>query len=186
MTIEAQLPDQERLPPEIDSRDGAEPLDELFIALGRLVFEFGQLEEALHDALWMALGGRDEVRILSAGLGFRQLLERFRALYAGFRDPVTGAAAGVDDLCALLDNLNTERNREVHSVWGFWADNGRPARMRRTSRRGSLALKLEAVEPHELLALAERMRLAAVKVWEVALDYERQRQMEETCGESLR
>jgi len=72
----------------------AEPQEELLLALGQLVFAFGQLDEALHDALWMALGQGDEVRILTSGLRFPQLIERFRAIYADFRDPISGSVGG--------------------------------------------------------------------------------------------
>lgn len=150
----------------------AEPREELFLALGHLVFAFGQLDEVLHDAMWMALGRRSETRILTSGLRFPQLVERFRAIYADFHDPISGSE-GVAELCTELNALNEERNREVHSVWGFWANSGRPVRAQRGLRRGSLSLKMETVEPAELLELAGRMDKATEKVWEVVLDYER-------------
>lgn len=150
-----------------------EPRDELLLALGRLVFEFDQLDEAMHHALWIALGRRDEIRILTSGLRFPELVDRFETLYAQFRNSATGGT-GVRDTCAVLRVLNSDRNREVHAVWGFWADSGRPVRSTSRLKKGGVAVRMEAVEPEELNSLAQRMADAADKVWEIALDHERQ------------
>jgi hypothetical protein len=157
-----------------DSSSPPQPRTELLVALGRVVLEFGLLDEALHDALWFATDQRDETRVLTSGLRFPQLVERFEALYATFRDPVSGRG-GVSELCAHLNSLNTDRNREMHAVWGFWADSGRPARTQRRLRKGSMSLKIETVEPATLEALVQRMSGATEKVWEIALDFQRQR-----------
>ena len=120
-----------------------EPRGELLLALGRLVFEFGLLDEALHDALWMATDRRDDTRVLTSGLRFLDLVDRFEALYAGFADPLTGAR-GVRALCAELRTLNSDRNREIRAVWGFWAETGRPLRQQHRLKRGAIALSMES------------------------------------------
>jgi hypothetical protein len=164
------MPHDSSMPPEATP----EPRDELLLALGRLVFEFGLLDEALHRALWIALGQSDEVRILTSGLRFPELVDRFEAIFAPYRNPITGAM-GVREECVRLRTLNADRNREVHAVWGFWADSGRPFRSVSRLKQGGIALRMETVEPTALQSLAQQMNDAADKVWEIALNYERQR-----------
>lgn len=147
--------------------------DDLYRALGRLVFEFGQLDQSLHDALYLATGGREETRILTAGLRFPELVARFEALYASF-EPATTGERGVKNLCGVLRGLNDERNREMHSIWGFYATSGHPLRTQQRLKRGGMMLEIHSVTPSELQELATRMSEAADKVWEVALDYGRQ------------
>ena len=176
------MPSHRHMSPE-EMTEPVEPRDELLLALGRLVFEFGLLDEALHHALWIALGMSDEVRILTSGLRFPELVERFEAIFAQFRNPITGGT-GVRETCLHLRKLNEDRNREVHAVWGFWADSGRPVRSVSRLKQGGIALRMETVEPSVLQSLAQRMADAADKVWEIALDYERQRSSVGDVGES--
>ena len=68
----------------------------------------------------------------------------------------------------------TNGTREMHSIWGFYADTGHPLRTQHRLKRGAMALQIEAVKPSDLAQLAQRMSDAADKVWEVALDYDRQ------------
>ncbi len=42
-------------------------------------------------------------------------------------------------------------------------------------RHGGLELRMETVDPNVLIRLSERMARAAEKVWEVSLDYDKQR-----------
>lgn len=152
-----------------------EPSEALFSALGRLVFDFGQLEEAVRHALLSVFDGSDEARAILTGLNFRQLVERFGALYAAFEYEGSGEP-GVVPLCRLLSQLNNERNREIHATWGLWAANGQPMRHReRLQGSNALSLTMETVQPEELLALAKRMRDASDVVWQVRLDFDRQR-----------
>ena len=149
------------------------PPDELYRALGHVVFAFGQLDEALHDALWMALGKKDECRILTSGMRFPQLVERFRAIYSRFSNEGSGES-GVDAICGELTQLNQERNRDIHALWGFWAETGKPVRTQRPLKRGALGLKMETVDPANLFALAQKMEGVTDKIFEIMLDFDRQ------------
>jgi hypothetical protein len=155
-----------------------EPAPTLYHALGQVVFHFGQLEESLHDAVWMALGQSDHTRILTADLRFPDLVTRFRAIYREFRWPHSDVI-GVDETCTLLSSLNEERNRELHATWGFWADSGRPMRMRRKLRgNAALTISMESVEPATLESLAQRLDAATDLVWQIILDFDRQQNRE--------
>jgi hypothetical protein len=153
----------------------ATPSDELYLALGTLVFNFGLLEEALRHGLLAAFDNSDDARLVLTGLSFRQLVERFGAIHARFRyEP--GGALGVAPLCAMLGKLNEERNREIHATWGFWADSGHPVRTReRIVPNAGLSLAMESVSPAVLVDLSKRMLDATDLVWQVRLDFARQR-----------
>lgn len=162
-----------------------EPSDALYLALGRLVFDFGQLEEAVRHALLGVFDEYDEARLVLMGLSFRQLVERFSVLYAPFRYDASGEV-GVGALCRMLSQLNDERNREIHATWGFWADSGQPMRHRERLRANTgFSMTMESVPPKELLALAQRMRDASDLVWQARLDYGRQRTKERRARDVL-
>jgi hypothetical protein len=150
------------------------PRDELLFALGSVVFEFGLLDEALHDALYQVTDRREETRVLTSGLRFPELVVRFEALYVGFASAASGTS-GVAELCKALNRLNEQRNKELHAVWHFWAESDSPLRTQHRLKKGAMTLSIQSVEPAELRELAREMAAAAGKVWEVALDYERQR-----------
>jgi hypothetical protein len=168
---------------ERDSDDAAEleegaPTDELYFALGKLVFNFGILEDSMVFALRAALGDTEEARIVVTGLNFRQLTERFGAVHAPFVYEISGER-GVAPLTKLLYELNDARNRELHATWGFWADSGHPVRTRQRIHRSSgISFAMESIKPSALLDLAKRMEDASDAVWQVRMDYERQRARE--------
>ena len=144
--------------------------DELFAGLGRLVFYFAGLEEAIHDAIRTALGFSEACDILLTGLSFHQLLDRFSLLYASLQAPDL-LPAGVGAFCSQLSGLNEERNREIHSSWGFW-ESGVPARSRKRLRRGQgVSFSMESVRPDALHALAARMERAAELIYELQVRY---------------
>jgi hypothetical protein len=150
------------------SKEGP-PDETIFAALGRLVYAFTQLEASLLNALVTALGDTDQAQVVTAGLSFNQALDRFSILYAELAE--TGDVGNVKDLCLVLSNLNDERNRHIHSNWGFWGS-GQPLRARHRLRRNEgLAFTMESVRSEEVLHLAERMHEAASKVYELRRKY---------------
>lgn len=154
-----------------------EPSDKLFSALGRVIFYFGLLEDSLRHAIVTALNDLDEGDIVVAGLSFPHLLDRFSVLYAPLdvEDIVTGGSRA---LCTTLSSLNEERNRQIHSTWGFW-ESGVPARTRkRLQRNRGIAFSMESIEPQVLLDLARRMEVAADLIYEIRIrfyEYKRNR-----------
>ena len=149
-----------------DENPETEPPEVLYRALGHLVFIFSHLDEGLHQAIKMRCGLREEVSILTSGLRFPELVDRFRLLFADFEHPAPSTERGVSALCKELIALNEERNRQMHSTWGFWSTGG-PARMRHRIGKGGMNLSLESVSVTDLDALADRMHRAADKVYEL-------------------
>ncbi len=159
----------------MDSVDDSQLANQLYLALGRLVFCFTQLEESLQQAIWVTLGQLDGIRPLIIGLTFRSLAEKFGAVYAErglARPPHSDVAA----LCAHLVRLNDERNTLIHCAWGFWAESGMPLRTRRTSRGTSpVSLLMETVTPQQILDLSGQLKAADDKLWQLILEIRDQR-----------
>src|SRR2546428_12222651 len=99
------------------------PGTEIVIALGTLVVNVSAMEESLHDAIYVLSGGNNvAIGVLTAGLSFRQLVERFGALCFELKT----CRLPPDDIkkyCAHLDALNDKRNLMIHSAW-YVADSG--------------------------------------------------------------
>jgi hypothetical protein len=153
----------------MDSVDDSPLANQLYVALGRLVFCFTQIEESLQHAIWVTLGRLDGVRPLITGLTFRSLTEKFGAVYAE-RGLARPAHSDVAALCAHLLRLNDECNTLIHSAWGFWAESGMPMRTRRTSRGTSpVSLFMETVTPQQILDLSGRLKGADDKLWQLIL-----------------
>jgi len=139
------------------------PNEDIYAALGRLVYAFAHLEGSLLRALARSLGDTDEAHIVLSGIAFPQLIDRFSVLYAAVDHPLVldGKLAA---FAATLSRLNEARNRHFHSVWGFWLS-GDPARYRnRLQRNKGMALSMETVRPEEVAKLAEEMNQAAETV----------------------
>ena len=86
------------------------PGTEIVAALGTLVINVAALEESLHDAIQVLSGINNvSIGVLTAGLSFRQLVERFGALCFELKT----CRVPVDEVrkyCAHLDALNDNRN----------------------------------------------------------------------------
>lgn len=142
--------------------------DELFAVLGRVVFHFAGMEQGLRDAIRTALGFSDSCDILLTGLSFTHLLDRFSLLYAPLQAPDL-VPTGMRAFCSDLTKLNEERNRQVHSTWGFWGS-GVPSRMRkRLHRNEGVSFTMESVRPEELLHLAQRLEHATDLIYELQI-----------------
>lgn len=148
-----------------------EPSEQLYRALGHVVFRFSELEEALAFTLMSALSGHRGAKPLLAGASFRWMVERLPAVCL----IATEEAERPTDLAALakhLQELGERRNRFIHASWGYWADTGRPVRSRVWLRPRATAVAVEMIgtDPGEVEALAEDLRQATDKLWEVAMD----------------
>ena len=143
--------------------------DHLLNALGALVVSFSALEESLHDAIVMLAVECDmaTVNVLTAGLQFRSLVEKFGALCtkaAELRVPPTD----VHKYCTLVLRLNEERNRYVHSAWGITHKDTGHRRFKRSAKaKSGFQLDIQDVSSAEILDLAERLRQAEQKLWEI-------------------
>jgi hypothetical protein len=150
------------------------PSEELYAALGFVVFHFGMLTELVEQAIAMHFDYTEDARVLAAGLRFPELVDRYRVLYKDFEhhgSPVRG----VNELCETLTALNTERNREIHSTWGYWAHNNSPARSRTRLGKTGLSHSTESVSIESLRKLGSRMEAAGDKVYDIAIDAMRHR-----------
>ena len=64
--------------------------------------------------------------------------------------------------------LNEERNRYVHSAWGIAHKDTGHRRFKRSARaKSGFQLDLQNVPPADILDLAERLRQAEHKLWEI-------------------
>ena len=149
--------------------DDTNSQDQLLYALGALVVNFSALEESLHDAIVLLAKECDmaTVNVLTAGLQFRTLVEKFGALCteaAELRVPPTD----VHEYCKFVLGLNDERNRYVHSAWGIAPkDTGHRRFKRRAKAKSGFQFDIQDVLPAEILDLAERLRQADRKLWEI-------------------
>lgn len=107
------------------STEGREENDPRFItALGELTVSFGSLEEDVREAIWWILGGNEErAQIMTAGLSFSVLVEKFTSLFAQKFDHLL-MPAGMAKLRADLMSINERRNKMVHALWVLDAGTG--------------------------------------------------------------
>src|SRR5438128_1219794 len=95
--------------------------EELFRALGILVVNFAALEESLHDAIWLTAAPANDMKVinvLTAGLPFRTLVEKFGALCIEAPE-LRVEKSDVAAFCSHLNDLNQRRNEYIHSAWMF-------------------------------------------------------------------
>jgi|SRR6266699_2507802 len=147
--------------------DNDRPGEALFRALGILVVNFAALEESLHDAIWVTVPANEmkSINVLTAGLPFRTLVEKFGALCMeapNLRVP----KSEVDAFCAHLNNLNQKRNEYIHSAWIFRDPERVPTRFKRTAKaKAGFSLNVTPVPVKEVLALADELVEAENKLW---------------------
>ena len=147
--------------------DSADVESEVLTALGGLVVNVSAMEESLHDAIWLISGAENRsVHVLSAGLAFRTLVEKFGALCVEMktcRIPVED----VSQYCAHLNSLNDQRNTIIHSAWN-WRGSAGTRRFKRTAKiKTGFSLNITNTTPNEIRELAERFRQAEQKLWEI-------------------
>ncbi|MEI2719906.1 MAG: hypothetical protein V9E87_07140 [Gemmatimonadales bacterium] len=148
--------------------------DELYRSLGHVVFRFAELEEALGHLLFVALGEHARARAVVVGAGYRWMTDRLVAVLAA-APGVTSVPMDTAALAAHLGRLGEERNRLLHSSWGYWAETGRPVRVSRRQRpRGSApSVEFVSMDPSEIEAFASVLSVATQKVWEVVTELQR-------------
>jgi len=139
--------------------------------LGILVVNFAALEESLHDAIWLTAAPKSNMKVinvLTAGLPFRTLVEKFGALckeVPGVRVP----SADVTAFCSRLNELNQRRNEYIHSAWTFRDPGQAPARFKRTAKaKDGFSLNVTPAPITEILGLARELLEAERKLWEIA------------------
>ena len=144
------------------------PQDDLARALGALVINFAFLEEALHDAILITTGcPLGVVNVLTAGVQFRALVEKFGALCADATD-LRVPKADVEAFCRRLVALNEQRNALVHSAWLVQRDTEPTRRVRRRADavRG-FTYAVTEVKPEQIDALAQELLAVEAKLWEI-------------------
>lgn len=149
--------------------DDTNSQDQLLYALGTLVVNFSALEESLHDAIVLLATecNMATVNVLTAGLRFPTLVEKFGALCNGAAEPRV-PPTDVHEYCKFVLGLNEERNRYVHSAWGIAdKDTGHQRFKRRAKVKSGFQFDIQNVLPAEILDLAKRLRQAEDKLWEI-------------------
>ena len=143
-------------------------LDQLLHALGALVVNFSALEESLHDAIVLLATecNMATVNVLTAGLHFPTLVEKFGALCTGVAEPRV-PPTDVHEYCKFVLGLNEERNRYIHSAWDIAEDTGHRRFKRSARAKSGFQLGIQNVPSAEILDLAERLRQAEHKLWEI-------------------
>ena len=129
---------------------------------------FGSLEEDVREAIWWILGGNEErAQIMTAGLSFSVLVEKFAALFAQKFDHLL-MPAGVAKLRADFTSINERRNRLVHALWVLDAGTGISVAERKRAKPGvgidwqSIDVPLTDIE-----ALLSDIRNAQKRVFEL-------------------
>jgi len=142
--------------------------EQLFRALGILVVNFAALEESLHDAIWLAAAPGSEMRminVLTAGLPFRTLVEKFGAVCIEAKD-LRVSKEEVVSFCARLNELNQRRNEYIHSAWQFRDPTQDPTRFKRTARpKAGFSLNVSTAPVAEIRKLIEDLLEAERILW---------------------
>lgn len=137
-------------------------------ALGLLVVTFGALEDSLRDAILIGAGGQDQmIPMLTAGMAFRALIDKFGAMCVCTRPPLR-TSADIQPLCNVLNAINDDRNRLVHATWTSSGPAGVPRRYKMSANaRNGLRLNPQDVPVSDILALVSRIEDADRKIWEI-------------------
>ena len=149
------------------SEKGGNSAQDVVLALGGLVVNVAALEEALHDAIFLLAGGENQaIGVLTAGLPFRTLVDKFGALCAGLevqRPP----SKSVIEYCAHLNTLNEQRNSLIHSGWNLRDARRGHRRFKRTAKaKTGFKLNPTAVKAEDVHLLSDQFREAEKKLWE--------------------
>jgi hypothetical protein len=144
------------------------PQDDLARALGALVINFAFLEEALHDAILITSGCPvGAVNVLTAGLQFRTLVEKFGALCADAAN-LRVPKPEVEAYCKHLLTLNERRNALVHSAWLVQRGDESTRRVRRRADAAKgFTYAITQATPDQINALAQQLLAAEAKLWEL-------------------
>ena len=154
------------------SDPGRNAPSDLAEALGRLMISFSSLEESLHDGIWEVVGlTTPEVRLLTTGMNFQRLVEKFELVYEERAKRQQGLQP-VAKLCDLLQKLRVERNDMIHGMWQFDSDTGKVHRYTVKGSNKRLKFNMQAVRTESITDLTRRVEAAEDKLWEIILDLE--------------
>jgi hypothetical protein len=131
------------------------------------VVNVAALEESLHDAIYLLAGGENPaVNVLTAGLPFRALVDKFGALCSAHSTP-RAPTSEVTAYCGHLGSLNDERNAIIHSAWNLREGRGSHRRSKRTAKpKGGFSLNVKNVTAGEIRDIADKFVAAEKKLWE--------------------
>ena len=146
--------------------DAGHVQDDVLKALGALVVNVAAMEESLHDAIMLLAGTENAaIGVLTAGLNFRTLVEKFGALCLELGTH-RGTVDDVKGYCRHLNELNDKRNAIVHSAWN-WLGSAGVRRYKRTAKvKSGFALNVTKTSPTEILEVAASFFQAERKIWE--------------------
>ena len=142
----------------------------LLRALGSLVVNFSALEESIHDAIFMVVGGRDPViSALTSGMSFRTLVKKLGVVCVTVKPPL-GSSPDIQKLCNVLDAINDARNDLIHSAWTSNGPAGVPRR-HKMSADAKKGLRLNPTDvPISVIGdLIRRIEDADRKIWELVV-----------------
>lgn len=146
---------------------------ELWQALGQLTVYYAMLEGQLKFNIWLMLRKEDEISALSeiqeqqvaqivmAGRPFSSLVDMFCSLCK-----LRGAEQDrLDTVRKDLERVSAERNKYVHSQWGFGNKPGAVSRSRHTAKaKDGLKFSDEQVTPADVRALADDIGHVTLRV----------------------
>ena len=135
--------------------DRFDDYDPAFVsALGRLTIDFSSLEEMLRESIWWILGGNEErAQIMTSGLSFQVLLEKWAALFAQKFDHLL-LPEPASKLRIQLLSINERRNRLVHAMWVLDVGTGLSVAERRRAKAGvGIDWQVDEVEIASVLTL---------------------------------
>jgi hypothetical protein len=135
-------------------------------ALGALVVNASAMEESLHDAIWVLSGGNNvAIGVLTAGLSFRYLVDKFGALCTELKT-CRLPREDVAKYCAHLHALNDERNLMIHSAWN-WAGSAGTRRYKRTAKvKSGFSFNMTPINADAVRELADKYVEAEKNLWE--------------------
>jgi hypothetical protein len=137
-------------------------------ALGRLTIDFSALEEMLREKIWWILGGNEErAQIVTVGLSFQVLVEKWAALFAQKFDHLL-LPEPASKLRSLLLSINERRNRLVHAMWVLDVGTGLAVAERRRAKAGvGIDWQVEDVDTAAVLELLKDIHAAVEELLEL-------------------
>ena len=134
----------------------ASPMDALDRAIGRLSRAWSHLDWSLTVVMSELMEVQPETgSIVSAALDYRHRRDLTKSL-AALKLEGDSVAPLLTAWMASVGGMNTERNRSIHALWMMNPETGRMTRITMLNR-GLFDMKLTAVAPGHLLALADKI-----------------------------
>ncbi len=143
--------------------------DEQLKAIGKVRVDFSSLEVFYGFLVWsLAKMSPNVGLIITSELSFRQKRDFVHALTRESFRLHPSAIREIDELAKESENVEEERNRIIHSLWGSTdADPERPLRRVKYTAKGQLRLQAERnVDPAKLNGLADQISRLTGKLME--------------------